>query len=136
MDKRKLTLPEDEIARATVCFHSQQLAERLLVFSKKGENGDYYGVIRQTTMPAIILEALFLDNAEDYKHYNPILIAKSVAATVADHYKLELKHLNIQQNKVLYRVVCGSYKEHENAVKKVESLKAKGFDSFILGYKE
>jgi N-acetylmuramoyl-L-alanine amidase len=103
-------------------------------FSKQGENGDYYGVIRYTTMPAIILEALFLDNAEDFKHYNPNLIGKVVAGTIADYYGLKLKQENINipvPNKV-YRVVCGSYRDKNNAEEKVKILKSKGFDSFIV----
>jgi len=40
------------------------------VFSKKGNNGDYYAVIKHSSMPAIIIEYGFLDNAEDYKLFD------------------------------------------------------------------
>jgi len=40
------------------------------VYSKKGNNGDYYAVIKYTDMPAIIIEYGFLDNVEDYKLFD------------------------------------------------------------------
>lgn len=35
--------------------------------TKKGSNGDYYGFIRQTNMPAVICEGAFVDNKTDVK---------------------------------------------------------------------
>lgn len=35
--------------------------------TKKGNNGDYYGIIRLTNAPAIICEGVFVDNKKDYK---------------------------------------------------------------------
>lgn len=34
---------------------------------RKGANGDYYGFIRNTTMPAVIVECAFVDNINDAK---------------------------------------------------------------------
>lgn len=100
-------------------------------FSREGQNGDYYGVIRETKMPAMIIEALFLDNELDNKAYNPDRISESIADTIARVYKLELKNAPIKNNK-MYRVVCGSFGDHNNAVRRVDELKKLGFESFII----
>ena len=99
-------------------------------FSKEGNNGDYYGVIRETTMPAMIIEALFLDNQLDNKMYNPYKISESIADSIAKEYNLKLKNIQTSKN-ILYRVVCGSFGVKENADKRVQELKKAGFDSFI-----
>jgi N-acetylmuramoyl-L-alanine amidase len=97
-------------------------------FSKEGNNGDYYAVIRETSMPAMIIEALFLDNQLDNKAYNPKIISESISDTIAKTYNLQLKKQAIN---TLYRVVCGSFSVKENADKRVQELKKAGFESFI-----
>jgi len=54
------------------------------VYSKKGNSGnDYYAVIRDSKMPAIIIEYGFIDNPEDYKLFDTkpelLLEAKYIA---------------------------------------------------------
>ena len=99
-------------------------------FSKEGNNGDYYGVIRETTMPAMIIEALFLDNQLDNNAYNPYKISESIADSIVKEYNLKLKNQETLKN-ILYRVICGSFGSKENADKRVQELKKAGFDSFI-----
>jgi N-acetylmuramoyl-L-alanine amidase len=105
------------------------------VFSKRGANGDYYGVIRQTIMPAMIIEALFLDNCEDYKHYNSDKIAKSITADLANHYGLQLKidkPVPAKSSDVIYKVQVGAYKDKKNAENQIKDLKSKGIDGIII----
>lgn len=65
-------------------------------FSRPATNGkgDYYTVIHNTNMKAIIVEALFLDNKEDNAKYNPYIISQTIAKCVADHYCLKLNAVN------------------------------------------
>lgn len=102
------------------------------IFSKKGNNGDYFGVIRETKMPAMIVEALFLDNKEDAMHYNPVIIADSIAKSIANYYNLQ----SDSKPNTLYRVVAGSYHFKDNAVERMEELKKKGINSFLWEVKD
>ncbi len=53
------------------------------VKTKQGSNGDYFYVIRETTMPAILVESGFIDNAEDAKKLkDPDIIQKCAEAVV------------------------------------------------------
>jgi len=95
-------------------------------YYKTGNNGvDYYSVIRNTNMEAIIVEALFLDNKEDSNAYNPYKIADAISSIIAESNNLVEKVNN-------YKVVCGSFTDKSNADKRVAALKEKGFDSFII----
>lgn len=79
-------------------YLSQTVANKLNIpcrgsYSRKSTNGsgDYYTVIHNTDMKAIIIEPLFLDNSLDNKAYNPYAIAETIAKVVADHYGLKSK---------------------------------------------
>lgn len=98
------------------------------VFSLRSEKGnyDYYTVINKTNCPAMIIEALFLDNSNDFNRYNPYIISKTISDNIANNYKLELK-----ENNYLYQVISGSYNIKENAELQIEKLKKLGIDSFI-----
>ena len=65
-------------------------------YSRKATSGsgDYYTVIHNTNMKAIIIEPLFLDNASDNSKYNPYIIAQTIAKVVAEHYCLKLNVVN------------------------------------------
>lgn len=100
-------------------------------FSKRGNNGDYYGVIRMTKMPAMIIEGLFLDNELDNKRYNPYILSESIAEILKQQYNLTYKSISAE-NTGFYRVIAGSYKDKNNATRQVEKLHEKGFDAFIV----
>lgn len=53
------------------------------VKTKAGTGGkDYYGVIRETKAPAVLVEAGFVDSQEDMRRYNPGRIAERIAAGI------------------------------------------------------
>lgn len=63
--------------------------------TRKGSNGDYYGFIRMTDMPAVICEGVFVDNKTDVK------IADTVAEQKAFGYAYArgiLKTLGVKDN--------------------------------------
>lgn len=114
---------------------------------------DYFGFIRETSAPAIIVECAFVDSA-DYKVIDEAheqkkfgeYIAKGVLATLGIPYKGNTtpntsnsnttnNSNNTSSSNVLYRVIAGSFKTMDNAKKSVESLKKIGYDAFILEYR-
>lgn len=70
------------------------------IFSRKSTdgNGDYYTVINNTNMKAIIIEPLFLDNKDDNNKYNPYILSETITKAIADNYCLKLK-----QNIIVYK---------------------------------
>lgn len=99
---------------------------------RKNSNGkDYYGFIRQTSCPAIIVECAFVDNATDLrvlatendKHSMGAAIAKGILKTLG---------VEIQSEKGRWKVQVGAYLYRDNAVAMQKKIKAVGFDAFIV----
>lgn len=106
---------------------------------KKNSAGtDYFGFIRETKAPAVIVECAFVDNATDIKIIDTeakqktmgIAIAKGILATLGIEHK-ETTNDNAD-GATLYRVQVGAYKNKSNAEAQVQKLKAAGFDGFIV----
>ncbi len=104
---------------------------------------DYYGFIRETKCPAVIVEGCFVDNATDAKIADTVEKQKAFGVAYA---KGILKTLgiainenigpNIQQNssnsEAKYYVQVGAYSQKENAEKQLQKAKDAGFpDAFI-----
>ena len=99
---------------------------------RKNDNGkDYYGFIRQTSCPAVIVECAFVDNATDLK----------ILATEGDRQKVGqavgygiLKTLGIEiqsEASIIYRVQVGAYSVKANAEAMQKKLKEAGFNAYI-----
>ena len=99
---------------------------------RKNDNGkDYYGFIRQTSCPAVIVECAFVDNPTDLK----------ILATEDDKKKVGyaigygiLKTLGIKiqsETGIIYRVQVGAYSVKANAEAMQKKLKEAGFSSYI-----
>ena len=92
---------------------------------------DYYGFIRQTSCPAVIVECAFIDNASDLKILSSeaqrkdmgIAIAKGILKTLGVAYQSERGYWKVQVGACLYR-------ESAEAIQK--KIKAVGFDAFIV----
>lgn len=99
---------------------------------RKNANGkDYYGFIRETSCPAVIVECAFIDNATDLKILATESNRKVMGIAVA---KGILKSLGVEyeaEKGILYRVVVGSYSVRANAEAMQKRLKEAGFSSFI-----
>lgn len=100
---------------------------------RKNSNGkDYYGFIRETSCPAVIVECAFVDNATDLK----------ILATEGDRQKVGqaiakgiLKTLGVEiqaEKSTLYRVQVGAYLVKANAEAMQKKIKAVGFDAFVV----
>ena len=105
--------------------------------TKKNSLGkDWFGFIRQTNAPAVLVECAFVDNKEDIKIIDTlaeqqkmgVAIAKGILKTLGITYKAETQTTG---KKKRYRVVAGSFDSRKNADVRVAELKKAGFESFI-----
>ena len=94
--------------------------------------GEYY-VLKNTKMPAVLLELGFMDSKTDV----PVILtdkyaqqcARAIVEVLVAHGKLTKKA------DVLYKVQVGAFSKKENADKLVADLKAKGFPAFVVSEK-
>lgn len=101
--------------------------------TKENSSGkDYFGFIRQTDAPAVIVECAFLDNAADVKIIDTTAEQQAMGVAIA---KGVLKTLGITWKEpvsTLYRVQVGAYSVKANAEAMLKKVKAAGFtDAFI-----
>ena len=99
---------------------------------RKNNNGkDYYGFIRQTSAPAVIIECAFVDNATDLK----ILATEGKRVEMGQAIgKGVLKTLGIEyqaEERAIYRVQVGAYSNKANAEAMKNKLKEADFDGYI-----
>lgn len=99
---------------------------------RKSANGkDYYGFIRETLCPAVIVECAFVDNSTDLeilasegkRQLMGQAIAKGILKTLGIEFQAETG--------TIYRVQVGAYKVRANAEAMLKKIKAAGFDAFI-----
>lgn len=135
---------------AEVFYHygggkSKDLAENVLAeIVKVGQNSrgaktrknsagkDYYGFIRETSCPAVIVECAFVDNATDRQILATEGKRRAVGAAIA---KGILKSVGVAyqgERGTLYRVQVGAYLVRANAEAMQKKIKAVGFDAFIV----
>lgn len=124
---------------------SKTLAENILAeIVKVGQNSrgskvrknasgkDYYGFIRETSCPAVIVECAFIDSPSDLK----ILASEGKKKTMGEAIaKGILKTLGVEiqaETGTIYRVQVGAYLLRSNAEAMQKKIKAVGFDAFIV----
>ena len=104
------------------------------IYKRKGNNGEYYGVIRGAVSvgtPGIILEHSFHTNTRSTNWLlnddNLDKMAKAEAKVIANHFGISEK-----KDSTIYRVQVGAYSVKENAVDMQKRLKSAGFDAIIV----
>ena len=97
---------------------------------------DFYE-LRETKMPAVLLECGFMDSSTDA----PVIITEAFSEACADAIVEALVELGSlkkkevpQESGKLYRVQVGAYKVKQNAIDMQNKLKAAGFDAIIKEY--
>lgn len=91
---------------------------------------DYYGFIRNTKAPAVIVECAFVDNAEDIKVIDTPYKQEQMGVAIA---KGILKQLGIADEPTKwYRVQTGAYTNKSNAEAEAKRLRAAGFNAIIV----
>ena len=100
---------------------------------------DYYGFIRKTACPAVIVEGCFVDNATDVQISDSLEEQKAFGVAYAKGI-LKTLGVSIKENPVQpkpsssakYYVQVGAYAQKENAEKQLKKAKDAGFsDAFI-----
>lgn len=123
------TLAENVLAEIVAIGQNSRGAK----IRKNSWGADYYGFIRQTSAPAIIVECAFIDNATDLKIIDTVAEQKAMGVAIA---KGILKTLGIDYKEAesgkLYRVQVGAYELKENAVNMKNKLIADGYKAIIV----
>ncbi len=100
---------------------------------RKGNNGDYYGVLRGSAavgVPGLLIEHSFHTNERsakwlmDENHLRQL--AQAEAEVIAKHYGLQKPKAD-----KLYRVQVGAFRIRENAEAMVRKIKEAGFEAFV-----
>lgn len=99
-------------------------------YRDRGVKTANYVVIAKTVAPAMLIECAFIDNANDMNTYNADTLAKAIVEGITG-VKVEIKQETSNQETKLYKVICGAFGVKENANKRVEELKNKGFDAYV-----
>jgi N-acetylmuramoyl-L-alanine amidase len=109
----------------------------------RGKKRANYAVLRETRMPAILTENLFIDNANDATKLKSeqflLQIAHGHVQGIVKAFglkkKAEAKPSQPQQksfDKKLYRVQVGAFNDPDSAKKLAEELKKKGYPAIIV----
>ena len=89
-------------------------------------------VLKNTTMPAALIEVDFISNAQAEKDLKTNSNIKAVAIGIKNNL-IELFDLEVSTNDTLYKVCIGAYKDKNNALNQVKLAKDKGFkDAYII----
>lgn len=108
---------------------------------KKNASGkDYFGFIRNTVAPAVIVECAFVDHKTDIQIIDTateqkamgVAIAKGILKTLGISYIAEAVNPVEQPSGKIYRVQCGAFSKKENAENLAKKLKAAGYDAIIV----
>lgn len=92
---------------------------------------DYFGFIRETAAPAVIVECAFVDNATDIAIIDTEEKQKTMGEAVAKGILKTLGITNLSENQTLYKVQVGAFSKRENAEYMLKKLAQSGFSGFI-----
>lgn len=130
-----------KILSENILSEFEKIGQNVRGAKTKQENGtDYFGFIRLTDMPAVITEAVFVDNAADAAQADTDAECKMFGVAIA---KGVLKTLGIADNvvrpstpskpaQIIYRVQVGAYTNRSNAVKLAKKLNSIGYNTLIV----
>lgn len=106
---------------------------------KENSSGkDYFGFIRSTNCPAVIVECAFIDNKKDIQIIDTKAEQTAMGKAIA---RGVLKTLGVAINEEpakneepdkWYRVQVGAFKNKDYAVSLLKNLKAAGFEGYIV----
>lgn len=93
---------------------------------------DYYGFIRETKVPAVIVECAFVDNKKDMEIIDTEAEQKEMGVAIAKGILLTLGIDYIEVPKVWYKVQVGAFRNRSGAENLLAELKSKGYNGFIV----
>src|SRR5699024_934042 len=105
----------------------------------RGKKRANFHVLRETKMAAMLSENMFIDTKKDSDLLKDEKFLDKIAQGhvngIVKYLSLKKKKTEYSDNSTYYRVVVGSYKNRKNAENQQKKLKEKGFDSFLVAYK-
>lgn len=92
-------------------------------------------VLKHTKAPALLIETCFIDDRDDMNVYlkSPKKVAKAIVEGILDKTITDI--VETPKNG-FYRVLVGSYKDKNNAIKRQEELKSKGIEASLIYFQE
>lgn len=92
-------------------------------------------VLKHTKAPALLIETCFIDDRDDMNVYlkSPRKVAKAIVEGILDKTITDV--VEAPKNG-FYRVLVGSYKDKNNAIKRQEELKSKGIEASLIYFQE
>ncbi|MGL5714577.1 MAG: N-acetylmuramoyl-L-alanine amidase family protein [Paraclostridium sp.] len=89
-------------------------------------------VLRNTTMPAALIEVDFISNAQAEKDLKVSANVRAIAVAIKNNL-VKLLDLEVAIDDTWYKVCIGAYLDKNNALNQVKSAKNKGFaDAYII----
>ena len=134
--------PGDKIGKSYAAAISQSVSSAMGIKNRGAKESDYYGIIRETTPTAVLVETCFIDNDNDLNKIKTVAGQKTageaIAKAIATTAKLSKKtastpatHPETPANTALYKVQVGAFANKANADKLAAELKAKGYSAFV-----
>ncbi|ART75834.1 sporulation protein [Sutcliffiella horikoshii] len=96
----------------------------------RGIKAANFHVLRETSMPSVLLEILFLDSTEDRALIQHEMFKEDVSAAIGEGIAKALA-LPRKVTTNLYKVIAGSFKDRKNAEARMKFLQEKGITAFI-----
>ncbi|MGL5068463.1 MAG: N-acetylmuramoyl-L-alanine amidase family protein [Sarcina sp.] len=103
------------------------------------QGNDYYGFIRETIPPAIIVECAFLDSIDRYiidEYHEQVAFGEAIAYGILDYLNIPIKEIDNTTKKSGWRVSIGYFEDINNAKKKQKEARSKGIDASIVPYEK
>ncbi len=97
--------------------------ERLGYKNRGAKDGSHLHMLKNTSMTAVLVECMFIDNKEDVYRYDEEEMARAICDGV------------LGGSERVYRVCVGSFKSRENATKAMINAKNLGFDDSYIIFK-
>lgn len=118
----------------------QEIMKAIGNVTDRGKKRANYAVLRETRMPAILTENLFIDNPNDAAKLKSeqflLQVAYGHVIGLEKAFGLKKKAKSQPQQKSsdgkMYRVQVGSFSDRKNAEQLVEELKKKGYPAVIV----
>lgn len=89
-------------------------------------------VLRNTTMPAALIEVDFISNTQAEKDLKVSANVRAIAVAIKNNL-VKLLDLDVATDDTWYKVCIGAYRDKNNALNQVKSAKNKGFvDAYII----
>ncbi|WJQ07670.1 N-acetylmuramoyl-L-alanine amidase [Geobacillus stearothermophilus] len=131
------------VSQATIAYQNvihQEIISSIGNVRDRGKKRANYAVLRETKMPALLTENLFIDNPNDAAKLKSeqflLQVAYSHVQGIVKAFGLKKKAKpqsgQKPSDKKLYRVQVGAFSDRENAERLAEELKKKGYPVIVI----